>query len=141
MVRKNVELDAWEMKRVVDPIRVEAVPNSDEWILLEPFKWHVGDKNSEEIIIVPENFRTDFASIPRPVRAFINPVGRIKPAALVHDFLYSLRGKYEDRVYSRGQVDKIFLKIMEAVEMPWHQRTAAYAGVCAGGWIYWNKKP
>lgn len=128
------------MKRVVDDIVVRAISDSDKWELLEDFKWHVGAYNSDEIIIVPSGFITDFASIPRSVKAWINPVGKIKPAALVHDFLYSLRGKYLDRNYSRSKCDGIFLHIMEAVEMNWFQRNAAYAGVCIGGWVYWNKK-
>lgn len=128
------------MKRVVDPIRVEAIPDSDEWVLLEDFKWHVGSYNSDEVIIVPKGFKTDFASIPAPVKAFINPVGKIKPAALVHDYLYHLRGKYLNKTYTRGNADKIFLEIMEAVQVKWLQRRAAYRGVRLGGWIYWNRK-
>lgn len=134
------------MKRVVDPIKVQAVIDSDEWILLEPFKWHVGEYNSEEIIIVPQGFRTDFASIPKLIRAFINPVGKIKPAALVHDYLYNLRGVYADpangniRKYSRKESDGIFLQIMKAVNMPWLERHSAYRGVRLGGWAFWNKK-
>ena len=129
------------MKRVVDPIRVESVSGTDEWILLEPFKWHVGAYNSDEVIIVPAGFKTDFASIPAPIKVFINPVGKIKPAALVHDYLYHLKGKYSpEQIYTRKQSDIIFLRIMEAVEMKWLERRTAYRGVRLGGWVYWNKK-
>ena len=102
------------------------------WVLLEDFEWHG--------IIVPCGFTTDFASIPRPFWSFINPAGRIKPAALVHDFLYSKQGILTDRTLTRIECDNEFLKIMKVIGMGWFKRQAAYQSVKWFGWIAWNKK-
>lgn len=118
------------MKGVIDHIDVRATWDN-KWKLLEPFDWYG--------ITVPAGFVTDFASIPRPFWFFINPVGRIKPAAIVHDYLYHLRGEYELERFTRKEVDQIFLEIMKRVGMPFLKRQAAYRAVRAFGWMYWNK--
>lgn len=124
-----------KMKGVVDDIIVKAV-GDDRWQLMEPFDWYG--------ITVPAGFITDFASIPRPFRNWINPVGRIKPAALVHDYLYHLKGHYIDATdtefnYSRKAVDDIFLAIMKRVGVSWTKRRAAYTAVRLFGWHWWNR--
>jgi len=96
------------MKGVIDDIKVEAY-GIDEWIVLEEFDWYG--------ITVPIGFVTDFASIPVLLRSLINPVGKIRPAALVHDYLYSILGKLKDRTLTRKDCDKEFLKIMKVVKM------------------------
>jgi hypothetical protein len=42
---------------------------------------------SGRTIIVPEGYRSDFASIPRVFHRIINPVGRHGKATIVHDWL------------------------------------------------------
>lgn len=75
------------MKGVVDNIDVRAIGDTDEWMLLDDFEFFG--------IKVEKGFVTDFASIPKPVRFWLNPVGKIRPASLIHDKLYNLRGKLE----------------------------------------------
>jgi hypothetical protein len=59
------------------------------------------------VIIVPESFVTDFASIPRIFRA-LHPVnGRHREASIVHDFLVR-----EDD-FDRRLADRIFLEAMK----------------------------
>lgn len=123
------------MKGVIDQIKLETYGDA-KWRLTEPFDWYG--------ITVPEGFITDFASIPPPARVLINPVGKIRTAALVHDYLYSLQGRYVNpasalRVYSRAMVDEIFLDIMRLKRMSWWKRQAAYRLVRMFGWIFWNK--
>lgn len=80
------------MKGVIDHIDVRAVVDSDEWVLLDSFEFFG--------IKVPMGFRTDFASIPRLIKFWLNPVGKVRPAALVHDFLYNKRG-----ILGKGDID------------------------------------
>lgn len=120
------------MNGVINPIKVRTYGN-DKWELLEPFEWNG--------IIVPCGFITDFASIPAMVRGFINPVGKIRPAALVHDYLYYRHGDIElEHIYSRRECDRIFLKIMEYVDFSWIKRHLAYRAVRLFGWIAWCHK-
>lgn len=118
-----------KMKGVIDDIRVES-HGDDQWKLLEDFDWYG--------ITVPKGFITDFASIPRAFWSILNPVGKIKPAALVHDFIYSKRGKLDDRTLSRKDCDKIFLKIMKTVGLSWFKRTTAYNAVRVFGGFAWR---
>lgn len=123
------------MKGVIDSIKVETYGDV-RWRLTEPFDWYG--------ITVPEGFITDFASIPAPARAIINPVGKIRTGALIHDYLYSLKGRYVNSrgteiIYSRKQVDGIFRSIMKRKEMPWWKRFAAHGLVRMFGGIFWNK--
>lgn len=44
--------------------------------------------NGTDLIIVPEDFVTDFASIPRFLWSIYPPTGRYQRAAVIHDWLY-----------------------------------------------------
>lgn len=126
------------MKRVLDDIITKALPDGKKYLLLDDFKYHVGSDNSNEIIVVPNGFVTDFASVPRFAWSIVPPTGKIKPAALVHDYLYSKRGKYApNQRYTRKKCDKIFLEIMNVVGMNWFERHTAYRAVRMFGWIPW----
>jgi len=119
------------MKGVVDSIIVRSVGDRT-WELMEPFEWYG--------IIVPAGFITDFASIPRPFWSFINPAGRVKPASIPHDFLYSRQGKLDHTTLTRKRCDQIFLEIMVVIKMKWIKRHLAYRAVRIFGWISWNRR-
>lgn len=84
-------------------------------------------------LIVPNGFKTDFASIPRALWAVLPPVGGYDRAAVVHDFLYQNGG------VSRGDADGVLLEAMEAVGVSRITRWTIYAGVRSGGWLIWHK--
>lgn len=56
-------------------------------------------------ITVPKGFRTDLASIPRIFWMILPPFGRYSQAAVIHDYLYSIK-------YPRDLADKIFYESM-----------------------------
>lgn len=79
---------------------------------------------TETLIIVPDDFRTDLASIPRWVPEFlIQRNGRHRKAAIVHDYLCRLEG------FDRPTADKIFLEAMELDGVPRWRRWAMYSAV------------
>lgn len=86
-----------------------------------------------EVIVVPDGFTTDLASIPRMFHWLIPVNGRHRSAAIVHDYLFVI----QDR--PREQVDLIFLQAMEDSGVRWSQRQAMYRAVRLGGWLPWNK--
>ena len=55
--------------------------------VLTPFYFYL-KSNPNEIVVVPENFLTDFFSLPAMARLFHHPVGPGVSAAVVHDYLY-----------------------------------------------------
>lgn len=86
-----------------------------------------------KLITVPAGFKTDLASIPRPLWAVLPPVGAYDAAAVVHDYLYQHNG------VSRADADAVLLEAMRILGVRWTQRAAIYAGVRLGGWVAWRK--
>jgi hypothetical protein len=128
--------------RILGKLRVEEL---DEWtwILLEPLEFHVGEKDNEDVIIVPALFQTDFDSIPKPLWSIIRPYGKSKRAAVIHDYLYHMRGHVPLDISpprTRNECDKIFAEALEVCGVNWIKRNAMYLGVRSGGWWFWNKK-
>lgn len=104
----------------IPPLNIGEKP--EEWVLTgnciyESDLW-------PELIIVPEGFITDLASIPRIFRFLIIKNGRHRAAAIVHDYLCRL-GMLFDRVLA----DKIFLEAMKLKKVPKLRRWAMYAAV------------
>lgn len=90
------------------------------------------------LIVVPEGFIYDGASVPRLAWSFMPPDGLHRAAALVHDFLYVHLGRMAHRTYTRAEADKIFYLIMRDSGVSYFRAKAAYLAVRAGGWTYWN---
>lgn len=102
-----------------------------EWVLLRPLTFRAADGRA---FTVPRGFVTDLASIPRLVRPVLDRNGRSRRAAVLHDFLYVLQP------VSRADADELFDEALESDKEPWWSRTAMYAGVRLGGWLYWNQR-
>lgn len=79
-------------------------------------------------IRVPKGFKTDFASVPRVVGAYLLFGGKGKRAAVVHDFLYS--GGVN---VTREQADAVFREALQATGYSAFTVAAMYAGVRMGG--------
>ena len=103
------------------------------WKVMKEFVYHVGDKQSTEVIKVPRGFITDFASIPRLFWTVIgHPTGRYGKAAVVHDFTYA------KALYKRKRCDEIFAEAMRVLRIGWLKRIVMYQAVRRFGWIGWN---
>lgn len=97
---------------------IVARTTNGSWRLLAPFAVRV----DERFFIVPPEFETDFASVPRlpAVYAWAGNIGH--RAAVVHEFLYSIG-------HDRGDADKVFRAILEAEGVGAFKRNAMYAAV------------
>lgn len=98
--------------------------------LVEPWTFYV----DHSAITIPPGFWTDWASIPKPARAFLDRDGRWARAALAHDFLYFIT--YRD---SRAVCDAILLAGMEYDGVGWAARHAIYLAVRIGGGWTWAR--
>lgn len=85
--------------------------------------------SSAGIITVPTGFHTDGASIPRLFWNILSPFGSYFPAAIIHDFLYSVRNLRFNRLES----DRIFMEAMKTLGVPWITRKTIYTAVRLGG--------
>ena len=91
------------------------------------------------IITVPKGFPTDLASIPRIFRSIVSKDGPNRWAAIVHDYVYSLKG--EKYGISRKDADKIFLEAMTNLGVSRRKRWIMHKAVRIGGWVPWKRKP
>ena len=83
-------------------------------------------KTKEYPIKVPKGFVTDYASIPKLLRAIILPYGKHSGASVVHDWLYSSNCSLD---ISREKADKIFLEILKEEKVNLLLRILMYTAV------------
>lgn len=92
----------------------------------------------EEGILVPKGFKTDLASIPRPLWVILASFELSLEAPILHDFLYRAAGKstpakrngvYQDWVFSRCEADRAFRREMGRRWINFPLRFIAYWGV------------
>lgn len=111
----------------------------------EPFDFRVGD-DGQKTITVRAGFITDGATVPRPLTAFIRPIGRHGKAAILHDWIY--RWPKWSKVWKRfvptakderHAADMVLLEAMAVLQVPVHRRMAIYAAVRAFGWLPWRR--
>lgn len=100
--------------------------------LLQEFRYF----SSKGIITVPVGFKTDGASIPKVFWSLMDPFGEYFNAAVIHDFLYSTQGKFDDR----AEVDAIFKEAMFNIGVPWPTREIIYRAVRSFGWRFFKGK-
>lgn len=80
------------------------------WRTAETVVWF--DTNTGCEIVVPEGFKTDLASVPRILHPIVSPGGAWNRAAIIHDYLYSVKGLLPSgKKLTRKQCDRIFLEI------------------------------
>lgn len=75
-------------------------------VLLKPLEYVSSDGT---LYTVPKGFKTNFASIPKVFRCFIEPTGKWTNASVLHDYLYEVGYKIG---VSRKQADKLFYDAM-----------------------------
>ena len=135
------------MAGFLTPLQVEFI-DGKKWRLTTRLEYRIGAPESNEAVVVPEGYLTDFASVPRGLWNIFPPTGAYGKAAVVHDFLYQQRivhtnvnnAQYFGKYYvSRSQADKIFLEAMNVLGVRWWPRVPVFLGVRAGGWVSWNK--
>ena len=101
------------MTRILGNIDLRLNDDSKSWTLLERVEYHVGDPDSEVVITVPRDQKTDLASVPWFARWFIPTWQGTAGASIVHDYLYQTGG--EDDRFTKKQADRIFYEILEVV--------------------------
>lgn len=89
----------------------------------------------EHVIIVPEGFTTDFASVPRLPLSYLFFGDTAHAAAVVHDYLYG------SRTVSKTLADRIFLEAMGVSGIPAWRRYPMFLAVSLfGGFAYSKTK-
>ena len=102
-----------------------------EWLLLTAITYSARDGRQ---ITVPAGFITDLASIPPLLRPVFDPADASRLPAVLHDWLYCRKET------TRAQADGLFLEALKRSGVGLVRRWAMYAGVRAGGWLYWSRR-
>lgn len=124
------------------------MPFDDDTPLLEKLKdgwWIVRQQgglvyttNDGRKIVVPEGFKTNLASTPWVVWWFLPRDGDYAPAAIVHDWLYTVK-EIEGKPITKSEADAIMSEASEAVGVGCVRRGAIWSGLWLGGWWAWHK--
>lgn len=94
-------------------LRIEAVDREDFYTLTSRLSYitNLGDK-----ITVPKHFKTNFASVPRIAKFYVDDDDwQIRAPSVVHDYLYSKVSA--DLGFNRKQADEILLEAMLGLGM------------------------
>ena len=124
------------MPDIFADLKVRLAADGKSWTLLEPMDYHVHPRNGGEEIVVPQDFKTEFASVPWFLQWFISTWKKTARAAVIHDFLYSTEGQTK-HAYTRARADAILLEVLGV--MGHKRRWFAWFAVRAFGWKAWNK--
>ena len=121
-----------------------------------PFEWLLDYSSSSVYVEIKEWFITNFGSIPRLLRIFLDPTKYI--AYILHDYLYSkdariliiYENEWDIREYSRKEADIILREAIKVEQRKYRyykilspilflERWAIYLGVRAWGFLYYKK--
>ena len=128
------------MSSFTDPLTVTKLPGG-KWKVSRPFRYYIGCEGSSSFVNIPEDFETDFASVPRGLWNLFPPDGKYSQAAVLHDFLYCKKGRIKSIIgnpVSRKTCDEIFLEAMQVLGVPWLSRHIIFLAVRACGWLPWR---
>jgi Protein of unknown function (DUF1353) len=95
--------------------------------------WHSNSGQHYDPVVVPENFVTDLASIPRAFWQILRPEGRHTYAAVVHDYLYWTQKR------TREEADSIFKIALEDSKVSSKTVETLYHAVRVFGQSAWDK--
>ena len=110
---------------------VRAFGDNRFWITLDDMRYTVG--TTDKVIVVPQGFVTDFASIPQFLWSFgLSPNGQYSRAAIVHDYLYWTQG------CTRDEADRLLFIAMAESNVKPMTRYAVYGGVSIAGKGPWD---
>lgn len=132
------------------------LPDGKHWVQVSGFRYWIGEERDEpvegaEFFDVPGGIITDLNSTPRLFRSFIGRWGKHGPAALGHDWLYfdqqisyymidrAGRLVTRRRKISRKRADKLYLEMMEVLNVGWATKKAAYRAVDLRGRGTWEE--
>ncbi len=90
------------------------------------------------LLIIPSGFVTNFGSIPKPVRCFLNRMGKSLRAFVVHDWLYSVIPSNYLKLPQR-ECDEILYTLGRYDGESWFKAHAINKGLVIGGWCCYKK--
>ena len=130
------------MSSFLTPLVVEPL-DGRRWRIAFPFRYHVGSRYSNKIVVVPPGAVTDFASFPlwRLLFWWLPYWAKYSKPSPIHDELYRSK-QIIGKPITRKRADEIFL---EAMLVAWKDKKLGkfvaymeYIGVRLFGWLVWH---
>lgn len=100
---------------------------------MRPFIYYIGEEDSDDCVIVPLGYQTDFCSTPRFLWFIIPPDGQYAAASVVHDICY------QKHLFSQKKSDEVFLEAMQVLGVSKWKRLAMFYGLRLFGFISYKK--
>ena len=94
--------------------------DGDAWTIEAPMEWRIGE--TDTVLVVPQGFVHDKASVPRALWSFFPKSGPYTRAAVIHDYLYWAQP------CTREQSDNLLMIAMKESGVSWFRRTSVYRG-------------
>jgi len=119
------------------------IPNSNYWVVMSEFYWYIDHDTKVQKVIVPVWFKTNFGSIPKPLRIFFNPTDYIW--YIMHDYLYNKMWEiiieWENCVinYTRKDADLILLETLNLECAIFIEKILIYYWVRAWWFLFYKK--
>lgn len=98
-----------------------------DWRLTKPLVW----EGEWEFFIIRSDFRTDFASIPKPVRWLLDNAGRNAEAAVLHDAVWRESQRKQDSRVDPWHADGVFRRALRQTGAPALTRSLMWFAVRA----------
>ena len=115
------------MTSVFSSLRIQEVAGQSGgrqlWRLTRPLRMSLSVNGGSVVVSVPDEFVTDFASVPRGLWPVFPPTGPWCKAAVIHDYLY------QSKTCSRFLADALFREAMHQLGVPAWRRVIAYYAV------------
>ena len=121
------------MSQFTKPLIVEVL-TKNKFKIVESFEYHIGKYPSDETVIVPIGFVTDFASVPRIFWTLVSPIDSHAKAAVLHDFLYNIGYK------TRKECDEIFYESMKVLGVSKYKALIMFKAVRVFGFPFYKKR-
>lgn len=117
------------------------------WILFDDCSYQPDKIEPTCTITAPKNFEFDLASIPRVFWSILDPPELSLAAPLFHDLIYRVGGVLPTGqltpdgalIFTRAEVDALFLELMTKAGIPRWKRQAAYLAVRGFAGFAWKK--
>lgn len=108
------------------------------WKLHEPLFYDASDYRSW---MIPRGFITDFGSVPKIVDCIIPAIESVAdPAYILHDYLYGMHRKGDDRCNGRDDADNILYEALRICGVGRIKAGTIYYAVRCFGSFAWNRK-
>jgi len=121
---------------VVHPWYMDGPWDGRVWQTMTKIRFTINGRTYE----IPAGYITDFGSVPKLLRCFVDTKDESILGYIIHDYLYGKGKKNRTETLSRAECDMVLLKITIQCGQNHLEALAAYLGVRGAGWVAYGKK-